>query len=74
VHPVVHWQQPQRSKELLAQKNFLAYLLYDAYSNHVAMSQHQKALESQMDMELTEPLESTWLLIQGTGIETKEYL
>jgi hypothetical protein len=37
VHPIV--LLPQRSKQILAQMNFVDYLLYDAYSNHVIVSE-----------------------------------
>jgi hypothetical protein len=39
--PAVHLivQQPQRSIKLLAQMDFLDYLLYDAYSNHITASE-----------------------------------
>jgi hypothetical protein len=37
VHPIV--QQPQRSKKLLDQMDFLDYLLYDVYSDHVTASE-----------------------------------
>jgi hypothetical protein len=37
VHPIM--QQPEGSKKLLAKIDFLDYLLYDAYSNHVTASE-----------------------------------
>jgi hypothetical protein len=37
VHPIL--QQPQRSKYLFAQMDFLDCLLYDAYSYHVTASE-----------------------------------
>jgi hypothetical protein len=66
VHPIL--QQPQRSKYLLAQMDFLDHLLYDAYSYSVTASESFSITDGYVrnSQHLQNPLCVHWLLIQGT--------
>jgi hypothetical protein len=72
LHSVVQQPVPATKIQInFGQNTFLTYILYHAYSDHITASESLIITNGCIRNSLHLP-ESTWLLIQSTGIEMKE--